>query len=358
MRINKVFLQLWTMVYYYNNAYILWLKRNVRKYSNAILLLSSPYIIGRFCVCKMLEPLFAIFVYKRRQNEKKRSFNYEMAIVSIAKNEGAYVKEWIEYHRLVGIDKFYFYDNESEDDTLRMLQPYIDSGIVTYTLIKGIARQLDAYNDAIKKHKDECRYMAFIDLDEYLKPTIPFKPIYRVVDEILEAYGRGGVGVGVNWAVFGTSGHKFTPKGLTVLNFIKRGNNREPKNAHIKTIANPREISYYISPHYPLYKLGAYSVNETGDEHLYVWFSDKREYKNLRINHYYTKSEEQYLNEKVKRGLGDRVGSYNLEKFKEYNLNEEEDRGMEVYANKLKENMKAKVISKKEETNDQHHFCN
>ena len=316
MRINKVFLQLWTMIYYYNNAYILWLKRNVRKYSNAILLLSFPYIIGRFCVCRMLEPLFAFFVCRKRLKERNHIFKHEIAIVAIAKNEGPYIKEWIEYHRLVGIEKFYFYDNESEDNTVHVLQPYIESGIVTYVLIKGKGKQLDAYNDAIIKYKKECRYMAFIDLDEYLKPTIPFKPIYKVVNEILNTYRKGASGVGVNWAVFGTSGHKFTPKGLTVLNFIRRGNNREPKNAHIKTIANPREISYYISPHYPLYKLGAYSVNETGDEHLYVWFSDKREYKNLRINHFYTKSEEKYLNEKVKRGLGERIGLYNIEKFK------------------------------------------
>lgn len=35
--------------------------------------------------------------------------------------------------------------------------------------------QLTAYNDAIKKHKEECRHMAFIDLDEYIMPETPFK---------------------------------------------------------------------------------------------------------------------------------------------------------------------------------------
>lgn len=74
-------------------------------------------------------------------------------MVSISKNEAPYIKEWIEFHKLVGFTKFYFYDNESEDNTVDILKPYIDSGLVEYTLIKGKGRQLDAYNDAIAKHK-------------------------------------------------------------------------------------------------------------------------------------------------------------------------------------------------------------
>ena len=335
MNKGKYILKCWTTIYYYNNQCILRLKRNHRKYSNAILLLISPYIIIRFLICKLLEPGFAISVSARRKKEQKRIFNHELAIVSIAKNEGPYVKEWIEYHRLVGVSHFYFYDNESEDGTLEILKPYIEDGTVTYTLIRGKARQLDAYNDAIKRFKDECRYMAFIDLDEFLKPTVAFKPIYEIVNEVLATYGKGASGMGVNWAIFGSSGHKQTPKGLTISNFIKRGNNRCSGNAHIKTICNPREISYYISSHYPLYKLGAYSVNETGEERLYVWFSDKREYRNLRINHYYTKSMEQFQKEKARRGLGDRIGTYDMSGFYHYDLNEVEDRGMEIYAEKL-----------------------
>ena len=85
--------------------------------------------------------------------------------------------------------------------------------------------------------------------------------------------------------------------------------------------------------------MGAYSVSETGDERLYVWFCDKREYVNIRINHYYTKSKEQYLG-KIARGLGDRVGEYKVGQFTKYDLNEIKDDSMNAYAAKLNENLK------------------
>ena len=44
------------------------------------------------------------------KNPKK--FKYSVSIVAIAKNEGIYFKEWIEYHKLIGIEHFYIYNNE------------------------------------------------------------------------------------------------------------------------------------------------------------------------------------------------------------------------------------------------------
>ncbi|GMO23401.1 MAG: hypothetical protein Ta2B_02600 [Termitinemataceae bacterium] len=43
-------------------------------------------------------------------------FERELSIVAIVKNEASYIKEWIEYHRLVGVDRFYIYDDNSTDN--------------------------------------------------------------------------------------------------------------------------------------------------------------------------------------------------------------------------------------------------
>ena len=58
--------------------------------------------------------------------------------VSMIKNEGPYFEEWINYGRLVGIDHYYLYDNESDDDTFEILKPYIDKAIVTHIKWPGI----------------------------------------------------------------------------------------------------------------------------------------------------------------------------------------------------------------------------
>lgn len=47
----------------------------------------------------------------------------------IFKDEAPYLEEWIEYHRLVGVDRFYLYDNNSSDDYMDRIRRYVDEGI-------------------------------------------------------------------------------------------------------------------------------------------------------------------------------------------------------------------------------------
>ena len=253
--IKRKLLKYWIGVYYYNNELILWLKRSCRKSSNLLLLLLSPYIIMKAGLLAIYEGVWGKYAIARKiTKESASTYRHEIAMVSISKNEAPYIKEWIEFHKLVGFSKFYFYDNESEDNTVDILKPYIDSGLVEYTLIKGKGRQLDAYNDAIAKHKNECRWMAFLDMDEYLMPTKPFEKVYNVVSELIRKEGKGAAGIGVNWCIYGSAHLEKKPKGLIMENFIYRGKSGTEThwgNYHIKTICNPRLVKNYISPLIP-----------------------------------------------------------------------------------------------------------
>ena len=39
----------------------------------------------------------------------KNLFLYDLAVVSIMKNEARYVKEWLDYHLLAGVNHFFIY---------------------------------------------------------------------------------------------------------------------------------------------------------------------------------------------------------------------------------------------------------
>ncbi|MBQ4469937.1 MAG: glycosyltransferase family 92 protein, partial [Synergistaceae bacterium] len=54
------------------------------------------------------------------------------------------------------------------DNFREVLEPYIKSGLVTYKLLTGRRRQIDAYNMALHDYKHKFRYMAFIDADEFM----------------------------------------------------------------------------------------------------------------------------------------------------------------------------------------------
>lgn len=332
----------WIKIYCYNNAFIHPIKHNIKSdfLSNLILLICSPCIMLNYWFTLLYEKFIGFKKVEKLMNiDRKKQFKYEMAIVSISKNEGPYIIEWIEFHRLVGVNKFYFYDNESNDGTKEILRPYIEKQIVEYTFIKGIGKQLDTYNDAIKRHKNECRWMAFIDMDEYLMPSVTFKPLSKIVDEIVYSAGSGAAGVGVNWALYGTSGFKTRPDGLVTENYKYRAENEYYLNFHIKCICNPRLVTNYISPHYPLYIRGGYTVKEAYGTRIIGWGANHIIYKNLRINHYVTKSEEEYKAKRA-RGMGDRAGTYDDDYFVNNNKNDILDFSMKPYINILKSRIK------------------
>ncbi len=75
---------------------------------------------------------YGIFNAIRLKREISRNHTipkFQLAICAIAKNEGPYFKEWIEWHLAHGVDQFFIYDNESTDDTKDILEPYIKQAL-------------------------------------------------------------------------------------------------------------------------------------------------------------------------------------------------------------------------------------
>ena len=74
-----------------------------------------------------------------------------LSIGAIFKNEANHLQEWIEFHRLMGVEHFYLVDNESEDDFQSVLWPYIRSNVVTLSHWNGRGQQLQVYGYLIKQ---------------------------------------------------------------------------------------------------------------------------------------------------------------------------------------------------------------
>lgn len=50
------------------------------------------------------------------------------------KDFGRFLPEWIAYHYAIGVDEITIYDDDSIDDTVEIIQPFVDAGIVHYVL--------------------------------------------------------------------------------------------------------------------------------------------------------------------------------------------------------------------------------
>jgi len=206
-----------------------------------------------------------------------------LSVCAIYRNEASYLREWIEFHRLVGVERFYLYDNASMDEHLQVLEPYLREGSVIVHEWPGEAAQLSAYADCLARYRDDSRWIAFIDVDEFL-----FSPTGRPVPEVLTAY-ENEVGVAVNIALFGPGGHRTRPAGLVTESYLFQLESHRTRL--VKSIVDPRAAEHAANPHHFEYSRGL-AVDENGHPQKGPW-TKSVSYSALRINHYVTKSEEE-----------------------------------------------------------------
>lgn len=219
--------------------------------------------------------------------------NY-LSAVCIAKDEPD-LEEWVRYHQLIGVEKFFIFDHKSAQPIEQQLAPLIASKLVTVIRATGQYPQVPLYEWALKNHQPTSRWLAFIDADEFLVP--------KQTDDLrtlLRDYEQFG-GLGVHWLLFGSSGHEKRPPGLMMENYTRRSSKSYDLNQHVKSIVQPARATGTINPHFFHYAPPYFAVNEFG-----VPFDSPVSYphtsERVQFNHYYLKSREEFL-KKAARGV-------------------------------------------------------
>jgi hypothetical protein len=275
-----------------------------------------------------------VFINYLRHDRDK--FPVELAVAAIMKNEAAYLKEWIEYHRLAGVEKFYLYDNESGDDTKKILEPYIKSGIVEYFYFPGIgvSNQIRCYNDAVRRVRNRVKWLAVIDVDEFIVPVE--KTIIDIINDLQADIWRKEhkklFGLAVRWVQYGYGGHYTKPDGLVIENFRKTGG----AVMHTKSIINPRAV-FYTAPlcvHMPLCLDFGFGRTESGKKN--PWEAPIS-IDTIRINHYFTKSYEEFAGKITRNKIGFPETKNILPEYDPDYLSKYEDPIMDRYAGPLKQ---------------------
>lgn len=259
----------------------------------------------------------AIRLKKEIKNDNSMP-EYYLTVCAIAKDEGPYFKEWIEWHRKKGVAKFYIYDNESKDDTRKILTPYIESGIVEYHYFPGYRKQLAAYDDCIALHRFDSRWIAFIDLDEFI---VPLKD--KSIPEFLNRL-EDRPNVEINWLVYGSGGSKHKQPGGMMERFKMHSNPDHLLNRHVKSIVDPRRVYCMIGCHE-----AARISGKGADSHgniITESFRDRKPQQDvIRINHYAVRSFEEFLEKQNRGRASGKKRTISREYFDEYDLNDFED---------------------------------
>ena len=242
-----------------------------------------------------------------------------LSVCAIAKNEGPYFKEWIEWHLKQGVDKFYVYDNESTDDTKSILEPYIQSGIVEYKYWPGHRRQLAAYDDCLEHNRFASRWIAFIDLDEFI---VPLKD--ASIPEFLARF-ESFAAVEINWLVYGSGGRKTKTPGTMMERFRFHSAPNHYLNRHVKSIVNPRRVFAMIGCHEAA-KISGYIADSHAQPVKKNFRNREPQQDIIRINHYAVRSYEEFIEKQARGRASGKQKTVKSEYFDQYDLNDIEDK--------------------------------
>jgi hypothetical protein len=271
----------------------------------------------------------------------RKPFDWELTICAMFKDEAENLEEWLQFHSLAGVNHFVLYDDGSSDNFGEVLEPWVRAGTVSLGQAEGRTQE-QVYNECLRSFRMRTRWLAFIDLDEFL-----FSPTALPLHETLAQF-RGHPAVFVHWRLFGSNGHVERPV-APVLESFTRSLSVESAvmddfdhrlSGHLsdyvtswardgKSIVNPRAVLRF-GIHLPKSLLYGCAIDENGRPAARrtppgTEFSCDV----VRINHYWSKSVVE-LHTKVNRGVVSRANrlpmSLKRSLEREKTLNEIDDR--------------------------------
>ena len=127
-----------------------------------------------------IKPIFVIMLiaiiiiaFNTQINNKKQEQNhkYFFCFLAMGKGENIYAREFMDYYKNLGVDKFYIADNNNNDTEgfSELYKKEISDGLVEILNFRGRKKdQTQLYGEMYQMYKHECKWLSFFDFDEFL----------------------------------------------------------------------------------------------------------------------------------------------------------------------------------------------
>ena len=94
----------------------------------------------------------------------------KVAVCAIVRNENRYLREWIEWHKGLGVENFFIYDNGhgNDENPCDVIGDDPQVVIIDWRDRDGNT-QCEAYDECYREHGSEFAWMGFIDIDEFVR---------------------------------------------------------------------------------------------------------------------------------------------------------------------------------------------
>ena len=221
-----------------------------------------------------------------------------LTLIAVIRDQEHYVKEWLAFHRIVGVERFVIILHRCTDATEKCIRklPFVDDIHVHQVNDMGNPSiQMGAYHWAVRNYGHASKWLLFVDSDEFF-----FGTTEDHLPSILERYEEHG-GLAAHWLNFGHSNQTLRPEGLSIEAFTKRMGGTGWINRVIKCAVRTDRLLAIVSPHRQLTVRPI--VREYFDPLDASDFSTNKPatWDIVRCNHYHTRSMEDWVG-RCKRG--------------------------------------------------------
>lgn len=244
------------------------------------------------------------------------SKKYNLAIGAIFKNESHILKEWIEHYLFHGVEHFYLINDESTDDFMPILEPYMKENKVTLFNPKWqryFNRQRDMYTEILLSHKDNIHWLIIADLDEFLwsPRNIDLRLVLKECAHLTE--------IQITMSQFGSNGLIEQPASVVQAFTKKRASDVGTADSYgYKYIVNLNHSWKELNVHYAIPSEETFALKK--------WLILPPEW--FRLNHYNCQSQEYWNKIKCTRGDVNEYKKLDESKFALYDTNDIEDTGL------------------------------
>lgn len=145
-----------------------------------------------------------------RRNSPKRK-THEMCVCTMLRNQAHFMKEWVMYHKRIGVERWFIYDNNSDDDIDMVIESLQGAGYnITRHLWPWVKSQEAGFAHCALRSRASCEWVGFIDVDEFFNVRVK-----GGLHHVIWHYARPGSNVGeirTPCYSFGPSGLKKVPQ--------------------------------------------------------------------------------------------------------------------------------------------------
>ena len=235
----------------------------------------------------------------------------KVCVCCIGRMENQYIIEYVDYHVGLGVDKIFIYDNnyEGEEHFEDVIPSELLNDKVEIINFRNLSKcQMKAYQDCYDKYNKEYDWMIFIDCDEYLY----MEGFNNIKDFLKQDKFKNYELIHINWMNYGDCNNiVYENKPLKerfhtpILPLDWKKNLTVCENDHVKSIVRGglKEVAWIATPHTPCGNLKCCDANGNSC-HPHSPFLPF-DYTSAHFKHYTTKTLEEWINIKVKRGFPD-----------------------------------------------------